>query len=93
MKGLEPGSMFPVGETVNRFQVTDGSANVAECSFKIVVIDNEAPSIQCPLSRQLGTSDGQCSRVVVYEDPRVSDNCGSVSLTQTTVRTSGSPSI
>lgn len=68
--GLTSGSDFPVGTTVNTYEVTDASGNTATCSFNITVVDAELPSITCPDSVET------CEAVVYYDDPVYSDNCG-----------------
>jgi len=35
--GLSSGSLFPLGTTVNTFQVTDGAGNTSTCSFEVTV--------------------------------------------------------
>ncbi|MBL7822498.1 MAG: HYR domain-containing protein, partial [Saprospiraceae bacterium] len=47
--GLPSGAAFPVGLTTNTFKVTDGSTNMATCSFTVTVNDNQNPVItDCP---------------------------------------------
>ena len=83
---MESGSVFPIGETVNRYRVTDDAGHSEECSFSVIVNDNEAPSIQCPSNMMVDTYVGQCSAVVTYDPPIVTDNCVNVTMTQTNVR-------
>ena len=44
--GLPSGSAFPVGTTTNIFQVDDGTGNLAQCSFDVIINDNINPTIQ-----------------------------------------------
>ena len=46
--GLASGAAYPVGVTINTFQVTDASGNTATCSFTVTIVDNQVPSITCP---------------------------------------------
>ena len=87
MQGLESGSVFPLGETINTYTVTDAAGHSGECSFLVIVNDNEPPSIQCPSNMMVDTDVGQCSAVVTYDPPIVTDNCVNVTTTQTNVRT------
>ncbi len=81
--GLASGATYPTGTTTNTFQVTDGTST-ADCSFNIVVTDNEAPQIICPSNVSVNTDAGNCSAVVVYTAPVGTDNC-----TPTTTQTAG----
>ena len=76
LQGLGNGSIFPVGETLQEFKVTDTSGNEARCSFVVVVVDNQNPTIVCPSSISTTTSAGLCGRAVTYASPTATDNCG-----------------
>ncbi len=45
---LTSGSLFPVGSTQITYRATDVSGNFSECSFTILVSDNEKPTFECP---------------------------------------------
>ncbi|WP_299891001.1 BspA family leucine-rich repeat surface protein [uncultured Lacinutrix sp.] len=45
--GLGSGELFPTGETIQTFIVTDASGNTDECTFTITVEDTEVPIISC----------------------------------------------
>ncbi len=45
--GLPSGATFPVGTTTNTFEVTDVAGNTAQCSFDVIVTDNEPPTLVC----------------------------------------------
>lgn len=45
--GLPSGSAFPVGVTVNEFQVVDDCGNIATCSFTVTVQNSEIPDAIC----------------------------------------------
>ena len=73
--GLASGATFPVGTTVNTFQVNDGFGNTTSCSFNVVVVDNEAPAISCPGNIAANTDLGVCGAVVNFNAPVGTDNC------------------
>ncbi|SDX99137.1 HYR domain-containing protein [Lutibacter oricola] len=56
--GLKSGSSFPLGKTINTFEVTDAAGNKSSCSFNITVSHPEANT---PYSLENGvpTPDGQ----------------------------------
>jgi hypothetical protein len=75
--GLASGALFPVGTTVNTFKVTDGAGHMAECSFKVTVVDNEYPTITCPADVTVhANNQGGCTAVVNGIGPvSAGDNC------------------
>ena len=75
-----PGSTFPKGTTTVNCTATDASGNTASCSFTVTVVDNEPPAITCPANITRSTDPGQCSAVVNYPAPQVSDNCPGVTF-------------
>ncbi|HIB37678.1 glycine-rich protein [Mesonia sp.] len=84
--GLPSGSIFPVGETINTYEVVDASGNVASCSFTITVEDNENPTANCiaPFTISLDSNgNAQISESDINDGS--SDNCGvdSVSIDTT----------
>ncbi len=90
--GLASGSLFPVGTTVNTFEVTDASGNTAECSFSVIISDDQIPSIvDCPSNISQTNDNNNCSAVVTWVDPTATDNCTSgVGFTWNKSHTSGS---
>ena len=70
------GSFFPVGTTV----VTCTTAAGPSCTFMVTVNDTQAPTITCPANITQGTASNQCSAVVAYPAPTVSDNCPGVGV-------------
>ena len=46
--GMPSGSQFPVGTTMNTFEVTDAAGNMTTCSFNVTINDTENPTISCP---------------------------------------------
>jgi len=53
----------------------NGCEEVTACTFNVTVTDTEPPSITCPADITQITDPNQCSAVVVYPSPAVSDNC------------------
>lgn len=86
--GLASGSVFPIGTTTNTFLVTDAAGLTANCSFDVVITDNENPTIACPTNITQSTDPGNCSAVVTFTAPIGTDNCAGA----TTVQTAGLPS-
>ncbi len=82
ISGLPSGVAFPIGTSNVTFRATDGSGNIAQCSFSITIRDMQLPTLTCPLNIQTNVTPGQCSKVVNYANPTYSDNCsgGSISL-------------
>jgi gliding motility-associated-like protein len=79
--GLTSGSLFPVGTTTLKYKVTDSSGNTsAECSFDIIVTDNEKPVITCAADQTQSADAGVCSAVVTVTAPTATDNCTVVTL-------------
>ncbi|XP_070794674.1 sushi, von Willebrand factor type A, EGF and pentraxin domain-containing protein 1 [Pituophis catenifer annectens] len=71
-----PPYLFPIGEVDITYTATDRAGNEASCSFKIKVIDIEAPVIdECrsPLPIQITEKEHK----VTWDEPQFSDNSGS----------------
>ncbi|TXG34492.1 HYR domain-containing protein, partial [Seonamhaeicola maritimus] len=88
--GLASGGTFPIGTTTNSFTVTDAAGNTASCSFTVTVIDNEAPTIACPLDINVNNDAGECTAIVNFATPNFDDNCPGASITQIAGLPSGS---
>ncbi|MEW6065059.1 MAG: HYR domain-containing protein [Bacillota bacterium] len=58
-----PGSTFPLGTTTVTCTATDASDNVSSCTFAVIVLDNEPPTITCPINITLNNDPGQCGAV------------------------------
>jgi hypothetical protein len=87
--GLASGSVFPVGQTVNSFEVTDAAGLKAACSFTVTVNDTENPAVVCPGDITMPNDPGQCSAVVTYDAPSGTDNCPGAVTVQTAGLASG----
>ncbi|RIA08896.1 HYR domain-containing protein [Flavobacteriaceae bacterium MAR_2010_72] len=81
VSGLPRRSAFPVGTTTNVFKFTDAAGNSSTCTFKINVIDNEAPTVNCPVNIVANTNPGLCNAYVTVPVVTASDNCGITSIT------------
>jgi hypothetical protein len=76
LSGLPSDSLFPVGTTTNTFKVTDASGNSATCSFTVTVVDNEPPTITCPIpASEYFTDAGKCFASLSFA-AEATDNCG-----------------
>jgi hypothetical protein len=71
---------FPIGLTIVTWTVKDAANNTSTCTQNVTVIDDEAPSINCPANLQLATSTG-CTATVVLATPTTADNCSVASVT------------
>lgn len=77
--GLPSGATFPLGTTVNFFDVTDECGNTSSCSFTVTVVDAEGPTIVCPPDQTVTIPNGSTT----YNVPdyfgngtaSVTDNC------------------
>lgn len=87
--GLPSGSAFPIGVTVQTFVATDASDNTDECSFMVVVNDEEVPTITCPADIVVTANPGETSAVVTYDAPVANDNAPGVVVSQTMGLASG----
>ena len=60
------GSTFPKGTSTVNCTVTDHSGNSAACSFRVLVIDNQAPVFGSCANIVTSAASGQCSAAVSY---------------------------
>ena len=76
---------FPIGTTTVTWTVTDASGNRATCTQRVIVVDNQAPTISCPGNVTVSTGPGRttCDQVATWVAPTASDNCSGVSLSST----------
>ncbi len=82
------GSFFNVGETNVSATATDGVGNTATCSFKVTILDLEAPQITCPanllLSCEASLAPGNTGT------PTTADNCAIAAVLSEDLRIDGS---
>ncbi|WP_237152283.1 RCC1 domain-containing protein [Oryzibacter oryziterrae] len=89
--GLASGSAFPVGFTTVTFSATDAAGNQASASFKVKVVDQEAPVVTVPSDITVSAEPGLSNAVVNFAAATATDNVdGSVTPTQTAGLASGS---
>ncbi len=89
--GLGSGSSFPVGTTVETYQVQDQFGTTAICSFNITVVDVAPPVFDnCPSDILQVAPPPNCEDIVIFSTPTASDNCPGVTVVQTQGLPSGS---
>ena len=76
------GTTFNLGTSTVTYTITDGSGNTAQCSFDVVISDNEDPTISCVANQAQDTDAGVCTAVVNAIAPTATgDNCSIASVT------------
>jgi hypothetical protein len=81
------GATFPVGTTVVTWTAVDVNGRTSTCSNTIVVNDTQAPTfVNCPsgLTFTIG-ADANCNTGAIWSIPIATDNCGTVTVTETTI--------
>src|SRR5206468_3533914 len=74
-------NIYPVGTTIITWTVSDQNNNTALCEQKVIITDNQNPSIVCPSSKTVNTNPGKCfASGLNLDNPTVSDNCGLASI-------------
>ncbi len=80
--GISSGNIFPVGETILTYTVTDAAGLKTTATQKVTVIDNTAPVLTCPANITVYTGTRTtCDQVATWTAPVPTDNCGIKSLT------------
>jgi 6-phosphogluconolactonase (cycloisomerase 2 family) len=74
------GSVFAKGETIVQVTATDEAGNQSQCSFKVTVTDQQAPTLTCSADIVKNNEPGKCGATVNYQLPSVSDNCLGIDL-------------
>ena len=82
--------VYPVGETIVTWFVTDVNGNVNTCDMTITIVDDTAPTIlECPAGEFIAPYEnaiaannllGECNGDVIVPQPIVDDNCGIESI-------------
>jgi gliding motility-associated-like protein len=67
--------IYPVGETLVTWTVTDISGNSSQCVTVVTVVDTEVPTIECQEDISVVNDPGICGAFVNYELPTIWDNC------------------
>ncbi len=83
-----PGQGFPIGATTVVYTATDGKNNSSSCSFTVTVTaenrclnDTQNPVItSCPANIFVSLNSAINGAVAIWNQPKVSDNCGVVSF-------------
>ncbi len=75
--GLAPGTEFPIGVTTLEFTATDDCGNTAVCTYDIIVLDSDIPTILCPSNTVVACTDEMtCAWESVDIGPSTSiENC------------------
>ncbi len=89
ISGEPSGSSFAKGTHTLAFRATDGVGLTRTCTFRITVVDNVRPTINCPTPIVKNTDNNLCTAVVNYTVTGA-DNCGSVSVTRLSGLNTGS---
>ena len=74
---------FAIGNTEVNWIITDGSGNIDSCQQQVTVLDDELPTITCPVDVTASTSDdgtGSCTTTVNLGIPARNDNCSVASV-------------
>lgn len=69
LEGLPSGAQFPIGDTMNKFEITDAAGNSTICDFLVTVEDTESPIPSASLPDIIA----QCEATVL--PPIAPDNC------------------
>ncbi|MDX1910488.1 MAG: HYR domain-containing protein [Saprospiraceae bacterium] len=83
-----PGSFFNVGPTIVTCTATDKAGNTASCTFKITILDLEAPKITCPAGKLISCEES--SLPANTGTATATDNCGVGGISHKDVRIDGS---
>lgn len=101
----QSGVNFSVGSTPVTITATDANGNVSTCSFNVIIIDAEPPSVFCPPNISVSTSGditdpigfitsitpvGCDSVILTFDNPTGNDNCGIPTVSQVDGLISGS---
>ena len=68
------GSQFHLGTVTVTCTATDAANNQSSCSFSVTVLDTQPPTISCPPNQTRSNDSNQCSALVDYPPPSVTDN-------------------
>jgi len=71
------GTIFPLGQTVITYILTDHNGNEITQSFTVTIEDTQAPTIVCPAPLVLTPNSVGCVATHLLTLPEVTDNCSS----------------
>lgn len=77
------GDFFAVGTTTVTYTATDVNGNIETGSFDVTVSDLDPVIAGVPANISVGNDAGNCSAVVTWTAPTVSDNCSGVTMVST----------
>jgi len=66
---------YPLGLTTVMVTVTDDAGLTADCSFSVLINDNEDPVITCPADVTQSNDAGNCDASVTLANATATDNC------------------
>jgi len=69
-------SSFEVGTTAVTCAAVDAAGNAAACNFDAVIVDDEAPVLQCPDAISVPTASSAVSAIVTWSAATATDNVG-----------------
>ncbi len=78
IRGLASGSVFPVGTTVQSYEVSDLVGHRDTANFTITVRDTIAPVIVAP-ANVVGSTDNMCGLIMNFTEPIGTDNSACIS--------------
>ena len=80
-----PGTVLSgTGTTVVTLTARDANGNTATCSFTVTRVDQTAPTLTCQPNKTVG-----CNAAITFDAPTASDNCGTPTVTDAGITTSG----
>ncbi len=74
---------YGVGVHTETWKAVDTAGNAATCVFTVTVQDKLNPTLFCPTSIVVGNDPGKCGANVNWQPPSLTDNCTSLTVTQT----------
>lgn len=73
-------TIYPLGDTLVTWTVTDGSGNTATCTQTVTVVDDAAPTIACPIDVTVNVDAGLCTATNVDLGTPSASDCTSVTV-------------
>jgi len=67
--------MYPIGLTTVDWKVEDAAGNSATCAMDIIILDDEAPMIECPFDVVTTVLETECDAFISMPLATGSDNC------------------
>ncbi|MES2005768.1 MAG: Ig-like domain-containing protein [Bacteroidota bacterium] len=73
-------ALFPIGQTIVTWTVTDIHGNTATATQSVTVTDNEKPTIMAPAAISVNSDAGKCGATIPLGNPVTGDNSGVASV-------------